>query len=80
MDQVAYMEMIDFIAAGATTREVAEFPPSPETQRRASELLAKAKDDHLTVKEKSDLDGYVELEKVLSLAKARARHLLAAAG
>lgn len=78
MNQVAYMEMIDFIAAGVTTREVAEFRPSPETQRRASELLAKAKDDHLTAEEKSELDDYVELEKVLSLAKARARHLLAA--
>jgi hypothetical protein len=80
MNQLAYMEMIDFIAAGATSRQVADFRPSAATQQRATDLLAKAKDGTLTDDEKSELDSYVELEKVLSLAKARARQMLAKAG
>lgn len=36
----AYLEIIDFIAAGATPRAVIDFRPSPDAQRRIEELIA----------------------------------------
>jgi len=72
----AYLEIIDFIAAGTTPEEVANFRPSPEAQRRIAEFLEREREQHLTPKEKAELDHFMELEHILRMAKAKARQIL----
>jgi len=72
--------MIDFIAGGSTPEAVAEFRPSADAQRRASELLEKCNAGTLTHEEEAELDLFVELERIMQLARVRARKLLAARG
>jgi hypothetical protein len=74
-----YIEMIDFIASGATSRDVAQFRPSPQAQQRAAELIEREKGNGLAADEKSELDYYLQLEHILRMAKARARLILASA-
>ena len=71
-----YFEIIDFIAAGTTPREVADYRPSLEAQRRVAELIEREKDHGLSLEEKSELEHFMELEHILRMAKAKARQLL----
>ena len=75
----SYIEMIDFIAAGTTPQDVAQFRPSPGAQKRVAELIEREKENGLLTEEKSELDHYLQLEHILRLAKARARLILASA-
>ena len=77
INQPAYMEMVNFIASGPSTHTVAAYHPSPAAQLRASELLEKDKTSSLSETERAELDGYVELEHLMRMAKARAREILA---
>jgi len=72
----AYLEIIDFIAAGTTPEAVARFEPSPEAQRRVAELIELEKEDRLSPEEKAELDHCMELEHILRMAKAKARQIL----
>jgi hypothetical protein len=73
----AYLEIIDFIAAGTTPEAVAHFRPSPEAQRRVAELIEQEKATGLSPEEKAELDHFLELEHILRMAKAKARQILA---
>jgi hypothetical protein len=73
----AYIEIIDFIAAGTTPETVAHFRPSPEAQERVATLLRRQVADGLSADEESELDHFVDLEHILRMAKARARQILA---
>jgi hypothetical protein len=72
----AYEEIINFIAAGASTESVAAFKASPETKARVAELIEREKTVGLTPEEQAELDSYEELEHIMILAKARAHQLL----
>ena len=72
----AYLEIIDFIAAGTTPEAVAHFRPSPEAQQRVAELIGGEKADRLSPEEKAELDHFMELEHIMRMAKARARQIL----
>lgn len=72
----AYEEVVEFIAS-RSPRDVAEFKASEETRRRVAELLHKEKTSGLSLEEKAELDHFEELEHLMSLAKARARQMLA---
>jgi hypothetical protein len=72
----AYEEIINFIAAGASTESVAAFKASPETKARVAELIDREKTVGLTPEEQAELDSYEELEHIMILAKARAHQLL----
>jgi hypothetical protein len=74
-----YLELIDFIAAGTTPEQVTAFHPSANAQKRVEELEAKAKKDHLSLDEQSELDYFFQLEHILRVAKARAEQILARA-
>lgn len=76
----AYFEIIDFIAAGATSQQVADYHPSEQAQNRVSALLEKMRSSELDEAEQSELDQFMALEHTLRMAKARARQLLANAG
>ena len=72
----AYEEVIDFIAAGTTPRNVIAFRPSEAAQERVTDLLSREKEGALSPEEKSELDHYLQLEHLMRLAKARARDFL----
>jgi len=72
----AYIEIIDFIAAGTTPEEVMNFRPSPNAQERIEDLLAGEREQRLTPEEKAELDHFIELEHILRMAKARARQIV----
>ena len=44
----AFFEIIDFIAAGATSNAIADYRPSPEAQERVAELIEREKDHSLS--------------------------------
>jgi hypothetical protein len=72
----AYLEIIDFIAAGTTPKAVAAYCPSSEAQQRVAELIRSENEAGLSVSERAELDHFMELEHILRMAKARARHIL----
>ena len=74
----AYEEVIDFIAAGSSSRALAEFLPSEVVKARVAELLDQEKEGSLSTDDKAELDDYLRLEHIMRLAKARARQHLPA--
>ena len=70
-------EIIDFIARGTTPNSVIEFRPSLEAQNCVAELIWREREGRLSTDEKAELDHFLELEHILRMAKARARHILA---
>jgi len=72
----AYHEIIDFIAAGTTPEEVANFHPSSEAQQRIAELLEREREERISRQEKAELEHFMELEHILRMAKAKARQIL----
>jgi hypothetical protein len=72
----AYLEIIDFIAAGTTPEAVAHFQPAPEARQRVAILIEREKEGALSPEERAELDHFMELEHILRMAKARARQIL----
>ena len=72
-----YMELVNFVARGSTAEEVANFRPSSEAQKRVAELLEKQRESQLTDDETAELDGFVQIEHILGLARAKAQLILA---
>jgi len=69
----AYDEIVDFIAGGMTTDEVARFQASQATKDKVERLVADEKAFGLMPDEASELAHYLHLEHVMRLAKARAQ-------
>lgn len=69
-----YDEIIDFIAAGATSDAVARFEPSKATKDYVADLLHKEKTAGLTTEESAELEHFMSLEHIMRLAKARAKN------
>ena len=74
---LAYDEVADFIAALDPVKLLGLKPFEP-VQERVNHLIYKKKDHGLTDEEQYELDRYLALEYLVSLAKARARVRLAA--
>jgi hypothetical protein len=72
----AYFEIIDFIAAGTTPEAVVHFRPSAEAQQMLANLIEREKENVLSPEEKAELDHFTELERILRMAKAKARQIL----
>ncbi len=73
----AYDEAIEFLARGMTPEDLLAFKPSPEASERFEHLIRKEKIEGLLPEEREELDRVMEVERVLTLAKARARARLA---
>ena len=69
----AYDEAIEFLAGGMTAEELVAFRPSEGASERFEWLIRKEKSEGLLPDEREELDRVMEIERVLSLAKARAR-------
>ena len=72
-----YMELVDFVGRGSSADQVANFRPSPEAQKRVGELLERQRESDLTEEETAELDGFVLLEHILGLARAKAQLIVA---
>jgi hypothetical protein len=72
----AYEEVVNFIAAGTTPRNVVEFRPSEESQERVSDLLLREKNGEMSPAERSELDHFMQIEHLMRLAKAKAREYM----
>jgi hypothetical protein len=72
----AYEEVIDWIAAGRSSQELAHYQASTAAKEPVALLLRKEKTEGLLPDEKSELDHYSQLEHIMRLAKVRAlQHL-----
>lgn len=69
----AHEEIINFIAAGPSSKAVMGFMASPETRQRVEDLVRKQKLDGLLPDEAEELADFVQLEKLMRQAKAKAR-------
>lgn len=68
-----YEEVVNFIAAGPSSRQVAEFRASEEARGRIADLIHREKTDGLSTDETAELENAMQLEHIMRLAKARAR-------
>ena len=67
-----YDEIVNFIAAGTTPQSVIDFKLSDAAQERLEDLVYRHKTGELTQDEKRELDHFLTLEHIMTLAKARA--------
>ena len=74
----SYDEIIDLLARGASSSEIAAFQLSEDTQERVRFLLERNAADELTAEEASELDLLGELGHVMQLVKIRAEEYLKA--
>lgn len=75
MATLAYQEIVSLIA-DANSSSVVSFRPSEGSKRRVTELLEKERTQALSDDERRELEQYMQLERVMRLAKAKARQLL----
>lgn len=68
-----YNETTDFLAAGMTAEALVNYRPSEAAMRYFEQLIAKEKREGLLPEEADDLERMMEIERVLSLVKAKAR-------
>jgi len=66
-----FEEIVDFIAAIAGPERLGAFKPSPAAEKRVADLLGKQKEAALSNREAEELQLFVQLDHVMSLAKAR---------
>jgi hypothetical protein len=75
---LAYEEVAHFIAE-LDPNKLLTLKPSAMVQERVETLIYKKKDTGLTIDEQYELDRYLALEHLVSLAKIHARKYLKAA-
>ena len=72
-----YDEVATFMAS-MNPKKVVAFKPSKANQERLDFLLDKQKEEGLSPEEKSEVEHYLIINRIIGLAKARALNLLAA--
>ncbi len=72
-----YDEIAEFMA-GMNPEKVIAFKPSADNQMRLDFLLDKQKNSGLTAAEKSELEHFLIVNRIVGLAKVRAFRMLAA--
>ena len=68
-----FEEIVQFIADTAGAEKLRAFRPSATAEKRVADLLSKQEAGLLKPKEREELQMFVQLDHVMSLAKARAR-------
>jgi hypothetical protein len=67
-----FLELIDFLSAGPTAKQVLAHKGSSAVQERLAELLDKNREEGLTAAEEEEMDAYRLVNHVMILLKARA--------
>jgi hypothetical protein len=75
MIQTVYDEVANFMAT-MNPEKVIAFKPSEANQIRFDDLLYKQNQQALTVEEKSEIEHYLMLNRIIGLAKAQALNLI----
>jgi hypothetical protein len=75
MVQTVYDEVANFMAT-MNPEKVIAFKPSEANQNRFDVLLDKQKQNKLTTEEKSEIEHYLMLNRIIGLAKAQALNLV----
>jgi 16S rRNA A1518/A1519 N6-dimethyltransferase RsmA/KsgA/DIM1 with predicted DNA glycosylase/AP lyase activity len=65
--------LVSTFAVGSTPEGVVAFRPSPTVEKRVVRLVKRSKAESLSAKEQSELEGYLQLEHIMIMARARAR-------
>jgi hypothetical protein len=65
-----YRYILDFLAGGPTSEQVAAFRPTPEMQARLETLLTRNRAGQLTPIEAAELDEYERIEHLIVMLKA----------
>lgn len=73
----AFGDVAEMLAKMAPA-QILELRPSKAMAERVEDLIFKKKNASLTEEENTELERYLALDLLINLAKARARHLLAA--
>jgi len=68
-----FEEIVSFIANTAGAERLTAFRPTKAAQQRVELLLGKLKDGTIRPAERRELNLFVELDHVMSLAKAKAK-------
>ena len=68
-----FEEIVSFIANAAGAERLSAFRPTKAAEERVKALLAKLKAGTIRPTERRELDLFVQLDHVMSLAKAKAR-------
>ncbi len=68
-----FEEIVQFIADAVGPEKLGAFKPSKAAENRVGELLVKQKQGSLSSRESEELQLFVQLDHVMSLAKAKAR-------
>jgi hypothetical protein len=67
-----YEQVLDFLVESPAPQEIIAFRPSAAVQRRFNELLALNRERELTAAEEEELDHYIQIDRMMSLLKAKA--------
>ncbi len=67
-----YEQVLEFLASGPSTQEIVAYRPSKAAQTRFSRLLAANRECQLSAQEEEELDHYIDMDRMLSLLKAKA--------
>jgi hypothetical protein len=70
-------EVLDFLISRPTPEAIIALRPSPASQARLRMLLDSKRENLLTDAERTELDGYLQLEHFVRRLKIRAREKLA---
>ena len=70
---VLLAEVSEFLASAPSREELLKYRPSEPLQKRASDLLARLKNDRLTPEEERELDQFEWFDSLMGLVQARIR-------
>ena len=69
-----FEEIVKFIADAAGAEKLSAFKPSNAAEKRVAELLLRQKEGTLRTKENEELQLFVQLDQVMSLARVHRRN------
>lgn len=75
--QSIFSELADFIVSQPTLEEIAAYHVSPTVDQRIHELLEKNREATLTPEERDEMEKFLAVSHLMTLAKAKARLKLA---
>ncbi len=67
-----YNDLLDYLIEKATPTEILAFQPSDQAQARAELLLERSSEGTLTPEERAELDQMLQVDRLVSVLKARA--------
>ena len=66
-----YEDVLEFLASGPSVQQLIAYRPAAAAQQRFSALLEANRKHPLSVAEEEELDHYVQMDRMLSLLKAK---------